>query len=55
MLVALSRTFRGAVPRDLLYADDLVLLADSEDLLVVIRSTNHERQAAGSGDLVVER
>ena len=34
VLEALFRGFRGGLPMELLYADDLVLLADSEDLLV---------------------
>jgi len=33
VLEALSRRFIGGLPMELLYADDLVLLADSEDLL----------------------
>ena len=31
---ALSRTFREGLPMKLLYADDLVLTAASEDLLI---------------------
>ena len=34
VMEALSRTFRDGLPMELLYADDLVLLADSEELLV---------------------
>ena len=34
VLEALSRRFRGGLSMELLYADDLVLLADCEDLLV---------------------
>jgi len=34
VLEALSRRFRGGLPMELLFADDLVLLADSEDMLV---------------------
>jgi hypothetical protein len=34
VLEALPRKFRGGLPMELLYADDLVLLADSEGLLV---------------------
>ena len=34
VLEALSRGFRGGLPMELLYADDLVLLADSEEGLV---------------------
>jgi len=34
VLEALSRRFRGGLPMELLYADDLVLLADSKDMLV---------------------
>jgi len=34
VLEALSRSFRGGLPLELLYADDLVLLADSEELLL---------------------
>ena len=34
VLEALSREFRKGLPLELLYADDLVLMADSEDLLV---------------------
>jgi len=34
VLQALSRMFRRGLPMELLYADDLILLADSEDLLV---------------------
>ena len=34
VMEALSRTFRGGLPMELLYADDLVLIADSEDLLI---------------------
>jgi len=34
VLEALSRRFRGGLPMELLYSDDLVLLADSEDSLV---------------------
>ena len=34
VLEALSRKFRGGLPMELLYADDLVILADSEELLI---------------------
>jgi hypothetical protein len=34
VLEALSRKFRGGLPMELLYADDLVLMAESEELLV---------------------
>ena len=34
VMEALSRTFRDGLPLELLYADDLVLLADTEELLV---------------------
>ena len=34
VLETLSRRFREGLPMELLYADDLVLLADSEALLV---------------------
>ena len=34
VLEALSRRFRGGLPMELLYADDLVLMADSEEQLV---------------------
>ena len=33
VLEALSRKFRGGLPWELLYADDLVLMAETEDLL----------------------
>ena len=33
-LEALSREFREGLPMELLYADDLVLMADSEELLM---------------------
>ena len=31
VMEALSRTFREGLPMELLYADDLVLMADSEE------------------------
>ena len=34
VMEALSRTFREGLPMELLYADDLVLTADSEELLI---------------------
>ena len=34
VLEALSRKFRGGLPMELLYADDLVLMAETEELLV---------------------
>ena len=34
MLEALSREFREGLPMELLYADDLVLMAESEELLI---------------------
>jgi Reverse transcriptase (RNA-dependent DNA polymerase)/Endonuclease/Exonuclease/phosphatase family len=34
VLEALSRTFRGGLPMEILYADDLVLMAESEELLI---------------------
>ena len=34
VLEALSKRFRGGLPYELLYADDLVLIAESEELLV---------------------
>ena len=34
VMEALSRTFRDGLPLELLYADDLVLLANTEELLV---------------------
>ena len=34
VMEALSRTFREGLPMELLYADDLVLVADSEELLM---------------------
>ena len=34
VMEALSRTFREGLPMELLYADDLVLTADSKDLLI---------------------
>ena len=34
VLEALSRTFRKGLPMELLYADDLVLMAETEELLV---------------------
>ena len=34
VLEALSRSFRGGLPLELLYADDLVLLAESKELLL---------------------
>ena len=34
VMEALSRTFREGLPMELLYADDLVLMADSEELLI---------------------
>ena len=34
VMEALSRNFRGGLPMELLYADDLVLMAESEELLV---------------------
>jgi hypothetical protein len=34
VLEALSREFRGGLPMELLYADDLVLLADSMKELI---------------------
>jgi hypothetical protein len=34
VMEALSRTFREGLPMELLYADDLVLVADSEELLI---------------------
>lgn len=34
VLEALSRTFRQGLPMELLYADDLVLMADTEELLI---------------------
>jgi hypothetical protein len=34
VLEALSRTFRQGLPKELLYADDLVLMADTEGLLI---------------------
>ena len=34
VMEALSRNFRGGLPIELLYADDLVLMAESEELLV---------------------
>jgi len=37
VLEALSRRFRGGLPMELLYADDLVLLADSQDLVENIK------------------
>ena len=35
VMEALSRKFRGGLPMELLYADDLVLMAESEELLMV--------------------
>ena len=35
VMEALSRNFRGGLPMELLYADDLVLMAESEELLMV--------------------
>ena len=37
VLEALSREFREGLPLELLYADDLVLMAETEDLLVESR------------------
>ena len=34
ILEALSREFREGLPMELLYADDLVLMAESEELLL---------------------
>ena len=34
MLEALSREFREGLPMELLYADDLVFVAESEELLI---------------------
>ena len=34
VMEALSRTFREGLPMELLYADDLILMADSEELLI---------------------
>ena len=48
LLEALSREFREGLPMELLYADDLVLMAESEELLLEkLRKWKHGMEAKG--------
>ena len=47
VLEALSREFREGLPRELLYADDLVLIAESKELLLEVRKWKEGMEKKG--------